>query len=37
MAQMEIAQASHDTEKIAIFLDIFRLIILVVALKSKED
>jgi hypothetical protein len=37
MAQMEIAQASHDTEKIAIFLDIFRLVILVVALKSKED
>jgi len=37
MAQIEIAQASNDTEKIAIFLDIFRLIILVVALKSKED
>ena len=37
MAQIQIAQASNDTEKIAIFLDIFRLIILVVALKSKED
>ncbi len=37
LAQLEIAQVSQDLERIAIFLDIYRLIILVVALKSKEN
>ena len=36
LAQLELFQVGQDMERIAIFLDIYRLIILVVALKSQE-